>query len=159
MADLEGKSVSSTALNENVEIVFPNDLNPSGSLFGGRVLESCDRICAIVAKRHSRREVVTLAADHVRFRAPAEKGHLLIYRASVNRTWTTSMEIGIRVEAENPLNGEKKHILTAFFTFVAIGTDGKPIKIAPVIPESKDEIRRYREADIRRQKRLFTKEV
>jgi len=151
---MNGKPVSASAINDQTAIVFPDDLNSLGTLFGGRVMEQCDKTCAVVARRHSGRNCVTLGIDSVRFLASARHGDILIFKASVNRVWRTSMEIGIKVFAEDFRTMQRKHIVSAYFTFVAVDEQLCPIEIAPVIPETDDEKRRYREADDRRQRRI-----
>lgn len=123
-------------------------------MFGGRVMEIADKVAAIVSRRHSRMDCVTLFVDSLKFVGPAVKGEMLIYKASVNRVWNTSMEIGIRACAENPATGERRHVVSAYFTFVAIGADGRPTTLPQVIPETEDEKRRYEQAQQRRDRRL-----
>jgi acyl-CoA hydrolase len=154
---VKGKSVSSSAVIDQVIEVFPNDLNSHGTLFGGRLMQIVDMLAAIVAKRHSGKVSVTLGIDSVRFLSPARRGDILVCKASVNKTWRTSMEIGVKVFAEDFRTLEQKHILSAYFTFVAMGDDDKPAEIIPVVPESIEEIRRYREAEERRKARLGEK--
>lgn len=157
MADLrlEGKTVSSSSVHDQLAVVFPNDLNANGTLFGGRVLDMADRLCAIVAKRHTGRVCVTLGIDSVRFLAPARHGHLLILQASINRVWHTSLEVGIRVSAEDFMTRKRERIFSAYFTFVALDDAMKPVAIPPVIPETEVEKRRYQEAEERRKHRLI----
>lgn len=151
---MEGKTVSSSAIIDQVVEVYPNDLNPHGTLFGGRVMQIVDSLAAIVAKRHSGRVCVTLGIDSVRFLNPARRGDILVCMASVNKAWHTSMEIGIKVIAEDFRTLEQKDILSAYFTFVAVDDDHKPVEINPVIPESPEQIKRFEEAEKRRQMRL-----
>jgi len=154
MSELQSKTVSETAIHDQVDVVFPNDLNTYGTLFGGRVLEKADRLCAIVAKRHTGKVCVTLAIDSVRFLAPAKHGDILILQASINRVWRTSMEIGIRVTAENYSTQKKTRIFSAYFTFVALDDQLKPVPIPPVVPVTDEEKRRYEQAEVRRQHRM-----
>jgi acyl-CoA hydrolase len=151
---LEPKPVSDSAIDDQTALVFPNDLNTYGTLFGGRVLELGDWLCCIVAKRHSGRVSVTLGLDSVRFLASATSGDILVLKAAVNRAWKSSMEVGLKVLAEDYRTKERKHIFSAYFTFVALDENKKPVRIPEVIPETDDEKRRYEEAEIRRQKRL-----
>lgn len=153
-----GKAVSESAVIDQVIEVFPNDLNSHGTLFGGRLMQIVDMLAAIVAKRHSGKVCVTLGIDSVRFLSPARRGDILICKASVNKTWRTSMEVGVKVFAQDFRTLEQKHILSAYFTFVAMGDDDRPIEIIPVIPESLEEIRRFKEAEERRKARLVEKE-
>lgn len=151
---MEGKSVSVSAIIDQVVEVFPNDLNPHGTLFGGRALQIADNLAAIVSKRHSGLVCVTLAIDSVRFINPARRGDILICRSSVNRAWKTSLEVGVKILSEDFRTLEQKDILTAYFTFVAIDDDHHPIPVLPVIPETEDQIRRYEAAEMRRRLRL-----
>src|SRR5437763_5337242 len=98
---LAGKTVSASAVNDQTMVVFPNDLNTLGTLFGGRVMEMADRVAAVVAKRHSGRNCLTLGIDSVRFLARASHGDILIFKSAVNRVWRTSLEIGLKVFAED----------------------------------------------------------
>ena len=150
----QGKKVSETAIHDQTAVVYPNDLNPYGTLFGGRVLETCDWLDGVVARRHSGRVCVTLGVDSVRFLAPAKHGDTLVFKASVNRVWKTSMEIGLKVFAEDFRTLSRVHILSAYFTFVAVDDNMKPVEICPVIPETKEEERRYQQAEERRKLRL-----
>jgi acyl-CoA hydrolase len=156
MSQLPGKPIRDSAIHDQTAIVFPNDLNTLGTLFGGRAMEQADRVAAVVAKRHSGRDCVTLGIDSVRFLSPARHGDILVFKASVNRVWRTSMEVGIKVFAEDFRTLERKHIVSAYFTFVAVDEHLKPVAIAPVLPETEDEKRRYLQADQRRQVRKGT---
>jgi acyl-CoA hydrolase len=151
---MDGKPVSASAIPDHVVTVFPNDLNPYKTLFGGRILEIADMLAAIVAKRHSNRVSVTLGIDSVRFLNPAREGDILVCSASVNRAWRTSMEIGVKVVAQDFRTLETKAIFSAYFTFVAIDDLSRPVPVPSVIPETSDEKRRYEEAEERRSKRL-----
>lgn len=153
---MEKRPVNFSAIDHQTAIIFPNDLNANGTLFGGRVLELGDWLCAIVAKRHSSKICVTLGLDSVRFLAPAKQGDILVMKAAVNRAWGTSMEVGLKVFAENFRNQERKHIFSAYFTFVALDDQNRPTKIPQVIPETDEQKRRYAEAEVRRIKRLKT---
>ncbi len=149
-----GKPVADSAIHDQTAVVFPNDLNAYGTLFGGRVLDLCDRVSGVVAKRHSGAVCVTLGIDSVRFLAPAKHGDILVFKAAVNRVWKTSMEIGVKVFKEDFRTLQRVHILSAYFTFVALDDHLKPMQIAPALPESFDEKRRYDDAEKRRQLRL-----
>lgn len=151
---MQGKPVSDSAIHDQTALVFPNDLNSHGTLFGGRVLDLADRLAAVVARRHSGRICVTLAIDSVRFLAPAGINDILVLQASVNRAWSTSMEIGLRAEAEDVQTGQRRHIFSAYFTYVALGDDHRPVPVSPVIPQTPGQQRRYEQADCRRQLRL-----
>jgi len=151
---LTGKPVSASALHDQTAIVFPNDLNAYGTLFGGRVLEMADKVAAVVAHRHAGRECVTLAIDSVRFLAPARRGDILVFQAAVNRVWRTSMEVGLKAFVEDFKTLQRRHIFTAYFTFVSLDENLRPVGIVLVIPQTDDEKRRYAEAERRRQRRL-----
>jgi len=113
-----------------------------------------DMCAGVAAVRHARRSIVTAAIDQVRFLRPAKIGHLLVLKSSVNRVFRTSMEVGVKVWVENPNTGEVLHTSSAYLTFVAIDDSGKPVVVPPVIAESDEEQRRYREAGRRREARL-----
>ena len=148
-----GKPVS-VSRSEMVEVVLPNDANPLGYILGGRVLHLVDIAGAIAAHRHSNSHVVTASVDYVDFRNPIKVGELIVLKASVNRVFQTSMEVGVKVFSENVLTAERKHTSSAYLTFVAIDAERHPKVISPVIPETEDDRRRYREAEGRRRIRL-----
>src|SRR5437762_13158006 len=150
---MNGKPVSASAINDQTAIVFPDDLNSLGTLFGGGVMEQCDKTCAVVARRHSGRNCVTLGIDSVRFLASARHGDILVFKAAVNRVWRTSMEIGIKVFADDFHTMQRKHIVSAYFTFVGVDEDLKPVELPPVIAATEDEKRRFMQADERRKAR------
>lgn len=152
---MKPKKVSESALQNQVYIVFPEDLNAKNLAFGGRVLEKADRIAATVARRHHGKECLTLGMDSVRFLAPAKQGDLLWFNAAITRTWNTSMEIEVTVYVESSHSKNNvKLVMSAYFTFVAIDKNLNPTKVRPAIPETDEEKRRFREADMRRRKRL-----
>lgn len=151
---MEGKPVSASQIIDQVVEVFPNDLNAHGTLFGGRLMQVVDNLAAIVAKRHTGRVCVTLGIDSVRFLNPAHRGDILVCKASVNKAWRTSMEVGVKVIAEDFRTLDQKDILSAYFTFVAMDEESKPVEIIPVIPETSEQIARFNAAEKRRQHRL-----
>lgn len=139
---------------EMVEIMFPNDANPAGTVMGGRVMHLIDVAAAIAASRHARTLCVTASVDHIDFRSPVRVGELLILKASVNYVGTTSLEVGVRVEVEHRKTGERRHTSSAYLTFVALDDDRKPMIVPELRPETPDEVRRFREAERRRHVRL-----
>lgn len=148
-----GKAVRESAY-EYSELALPNDSNGLGNVLGGKVMHLVDLAAAIAGLRHAHNPVVTASVDHLDFRHPVHIGELIILRASVNRVFRTSMEIGVKVMTEKLLTGERVHTCSAYLTFVSIDREGKAIPIVPVIPESDEEKRRYRQAGERRQARL-----
>lgn len=152
--NIAGKTPSESAIEQNVYKVFPNDLNSKYTVFGGLVMGLCDRTALIVAERHSGSACVTAAVDSLNFVEPARSGETLVIKASVNRAWNSSMELGVRVLAENTHSGESRHVVSAYFTFVALGENGKPITVPAVVPKTREEKRRFKEADRRRRQRL-----
>jgi len=134
--------------------MMPSDANPQGNVFGGVILQYVDQIAAIVAKRHARMNVVTASFDSVSFLKPVFIGNALILAARLNYAGRSSMEIEVRIEAENLMTGEKAHTGTAFVTMVALDEKGKPANIPPLILSTEEERKRFREAEERRKKRL-----
>ena len=128
------------------ELVLPNDTNVLGNVHGGRVMCLMDICAAMSAYKHARQPIVTASVDRLDFLAPAKKGDILILKSSVNYAHKTSMEIGVRIDAESPFTGEVRHTATAYLTFVAIDDKNKPTKIPKIIPETEDEKRRYQRA-------------
>jgi len=139
---------------EMTEIVMPQDTNTLGTIFGGKVMQWMDIAAAICGFRHCRTAVVTASVDSLSFVTPIKIGDIVSIRASVNFTAKTSLEIGVRVEAEEPLTGKKKHASSAYFTFVSVDGNNRPIPSPPVLPESEIEKRRFQEGQKRREIRL-----
>jgi acyl-CoA hydrolase len=137
--------------SEMNEIVLPNDTNPLGFLLGGRLMHWIDLAGALAAHRHSRSYAVTASIDHMDFLTPVHVGDLVVLRSSVNRVFTTSMEVGVQVIVENFLLEECKHVSSAYLTFVAVDKAGHHVKVPPVIPETDDQRRRYEDAGRRRE--------
>lgn len=157
MPDKPSKSVSASAIEKHVYKVFPNDMNAHDTVFGGMIMAKCDRLALVVAERHSAHVCVTAAVDSIHFRAPAKGNDTLLFSLSLNRSWGSSMEIGAKVVAENSYTGETRHILSAFFTFVALDENDKPIDVPAVVPEDHKQKRRFENAEIRREGRLKTR--
>jgi acyl-CoA hydrolase len=149
----EGKLVRESA-SEYSELALPNDSNGLGNVLGGKVMHLVDLAAAISAIRHARHPAVTASVDSLHFLQPVHIGELIVLRASVNRVFRTSMEVGVKVMSEKLLTGERLHTCSAYLTFVALNREGKPIPIEPVIPETEDEIRRYEQAGERREYRM-----
>jgi len=148
------RSVSFSAVREQVYMIFPNDLNSNETVFGGLIMAHMDRYAAVVADRHAAGVCVTASVDAVHFMAPARKGDVLVFAVSVNRAWNTSMEVGVRVEAECIGQTDRRHILSAYLTFVAVDTQGKPRAVPTLLAETDTERRRFEEAQFRRNARL-----
>jgi acyl-CoA hydrolase len=136
----------------------PQDANMAGFVHGGIVMKMCDEAGGIAAVKHSRGRVVTAAMDRMTFLEPVHLGDLVTCRAGVNAVWRTSMEVGVRVEAENPRTGEVRHTSTAYLTFVALDEEGRPMAVPPLAIEGRREERRQREAQLRRANRLAERE-
>ena len=131
-----------------------SDANTSGNVHGGVVMHMCDEVAGIAAIRHCGTRVVTAAMDRMTFNHPVFVGNLVTVRAMVNAAWRTSMEVGVRVESENVRSGELVHTSTAYLTMVALDEGGRPTEVPALEPETDDERRRQREAQLRRDNRL-----
>ena len=125
------------------ELVLPNETNVHGNIFGGKVMYYMDMCAAMSAYKHARKPVVTASVDRLNFLAPAKMGDIIILKSLVNYVSKTSMEVGVKIESENPLTGEIKHTASAHLTFVALNKDNKPTSVDSIVAESDDEIRRY----------------
>jgi acyl-CoA hydrolase len=137
-----------------VHLMGPSDANLLGTIHGGIVMKLVDEAAAIAALRHAHRPAVTVGVDRMTFLVPIRAGELVTFSATVNAAWRTSMEVGVRVEAENPRTGEVRHTSTAYVTMVALGDDGRPVPVPPLVPGTATEQRRGREAELRRANRL-----
>ena len=142
------------SVTEMVELVLPNDANPFGNMLGGKVMHLIDIAGAIAAHRHSRGQVVTAAVDNLDFVRPIRVGELVVLRACVTRAFRTSMEVEVKVYREDNLSGERQQTSSAFVTYVALDSEGKPQDVPPLIVSTKEEKRRFREALGRRRQRL-----
>src|SRR4051794_25834789 len=134
------------------------DTNTAGFVHGGTVLKFCDEVAGIAAIRHSGGRVVTAGLDRMTFLEPIQTGELATFSASVNAAWRTSMEVGVRVEAERPKTGEKRHTSSAYLTMVALDEAGRPTEVPPLAPQGDVEMRREAEAQTRRRNRLAERE-
>lgn len=133
------------------ELVLPSHTNALDTVFGGTVMSWIDICAAIAAQRHAGRDVVTASMDRLSFVAPIRRGWVVNLKASVNFTSRTSMEVGVRVDAENPRTGEMFHTASAYMTFVALGSDGKPTEVPKLVLENDEDKRRYAAAQKRRE--------
>lgn len=140
------------------QLVLPTHTNALGTVFGGTVMSWIDIAAAIAAQRHSQKDVVTASIDELHFLAPIYQGWVVNLKAGVNYVSKSSMEVGVRVESENPKTGERFHTASAYLTFVCLGSNGKPTPVAPLVLKTEDDKRRFREAQIRREGRLQRRE-
>jgi acyl-CoA hydrolase len=136
------------------EIVLPGDSNALGTAFGGRIMQWIDLAAAIACQRHCRSRVVTASIDDVQFLAPVKMGMAVELRARVNAAFRTSMEAGVRIESENPVTGERRHVCTAYLTFVSIAESGERLAVPALVLESEEDRRRHEDAQRRRAIRL-----
>lgn len=134
------------------------DTNTAGYVHGGTVMKLCDEAAGLAAVRHSRSRVVTAGVDRMTFLVPIHLGELVTFSASVNAVWRTSMEVGVRVDAERPSTGEKRHTNTAYFTMVALDEAGRPAPVPALEISTPTQERRQREAQTRRRNRLAERE-
>ncbi|GDX83474.1 acyl-CoA thioesterase [Deltaproteobacteria bacterium] len=139
---------------EMTQLVLPEHTNAMGTIFGGQVAAWIDVCGAIAAQRFCRKQVVTASIDELVFHNPIQRGHIAIFRASVNAAWTHSMEVGVRVEGEDPLTGVRTSTSTAYLTFVALEADGSRSPVPTLLVEGDDEARRRDAANNRRAIRL-----
>ena len=153
---MEPKTVSYSEVTMT-ELVMLSHINALGTIFGGVIMSWVDIAGAICAKKHSGKQVVTAHIDDLEFVTPVYKGWIVNLKASINYTGKTSMEVGVRVEAENPMTEEIFHTATAYLTFVALDSHGRPTPVPPIKPVTENELRRWREAVARREHRLKTR--
>jgi acyl-CoA hydrolase len=158
MTKPRGKTPSESEIT-TIRLMMPTDANVLGNVFGGSIMKYMDEVAAIVAWRHAGKNVVTASIDRMNFYAPVYIGNLLILKASVNFVGTTSMEIGVRIEAQNPLTRKITHTGSCYLTYVALDGKGKPTSIPPLIPATADEKRRFKDALARRRLREAEKIV
>src|SRR5215467_3392566 len=153
-----GKRPSESEMT-TARLMMPTDANVLGNVFGGAIMRYMDEIAAIVAVRHAGKNVVTASIDRMNFYAPVYVGDLLIMKAAVNYVGTTSMEIGVRIEAQDPKTRKGTHTGSCYLTYVALNEGGKPTPIPPLIPTTNAEKRRFSEALARRRLREAEKAV
>ena len=139
--------------------MLPQDANNLGHVFGGAILALMDKTAAVAAIRHARGNCVTASIDRIDFREPIHLGDLVVMKASVNYVGRTSMEVGVRVEAEDMISGVRRHTNSAYLTFVAVDRNGRPLEVPLVVPETPDEERRFRAAQERRRVRLHERQT
>jgi uncharacterized protein (TIGR00369 family) len=150
---MQGKRVSESSVIM-VQPMSPQDANPAGNVQGGVIMKLIDLAGGIVAHRHARMNVVTASVDRIDFLHPVYVGDVLSLKASLNLVGRTSMEVGVRVESENPITGEIRHTASAFLTYVALDKSGRPVELSPLILENDEEKRRNKDAQARRAVRL-----
>ena len=143
---------ASVSQSTMTELMMPNMANNLGNVFGGVILSLIDRAAAVAAVRHARCPCVTVAIERVEFREPIHLGELVIAKANVNYVGRTSLDVGVRVEAENMVTGQLRHTNSCHLTFVAVDGEGRPKPVPPVVPESGREQRWFEHARLRRQR-------
>lgn len=153
---MEGKRVRESRI-VMAQVMNPQDANPAGNVHGGVIMKLIDTAAGSVAVRHARANAVTASIDRLDFHHPVFIGDFVTFRAGLNLVGRTSMEVGVRVESENLVTGERRHTASAYMTFVALDKNGKPMPLPPLILETEEEKRRNREARARRQTRLAEK--
>ncbi len=144
----------SRSLVQMTELILPNHMNALGTAFGGVIMSWIDIAASISASRYCSKNVVTASIDDLHFLAPVHKGDVVCLRAQVNYTHKTSMEVGVRVTAENPRTQQHRHTVTAHLTFVALDENYKPTLIPPLLLETEEEKQRFKQAEMRRKWRL-----
>ena len=150
---MQGKRISETRVIM-VQPMSPQEANTAGNVQGGTIMKLIDLTGGIVAQRHTRMNVVTASVDRIDFLHPVYIGDVLFLKASLNLVGRTSMEVGVRVESENPLTGEIRHTASAFLTYVALDKSGRPVEVPPLILETAEDERRNEDARARREVRL-----
>ena len=137
------------------ELMMPNHANIMGNVFGGVILSLVDRIAAVCAIRHAKQQCVTVSVDKVDFKEPIHVGELVTGFARVNYAGKTSMEVGVKIVAEDLISGNKRHTNSCYVTYVALDDKGRPAPVPPIVPETPDEKRRYERAAKRRASRVM----
>jgi len=153
---LEGRPVRESR-SEYTQVALPNDANILGNVLGGHIMHLIDLCGGLAAWRHARKPVVTASVDNISFLHPVRIGHVIILKSSVNRVFNSSMEVGVKVWVEDRNTGEVHHTSSAYLTFVALDENGRPVSVAPVLPETEDEKRRFEQAGRHRDGRLLAR--
>jgi acyl-CoA hydrolase len=141
----------SDSRSEMTELVLPNDANTLGNLLGGRLMHYIDLVGAIAAYRHARTYVVTASMDHIDFIAPVHVGDLVVLKSTLNRAFRTSMEVGVKVWVEHPVEGTLRHVASAYLTFVAVDRHERRVRVPPLELETEEDHRRHHDAGRRRE--------
>ena len=149
---METKAIKDTQVIMH-ELVLPNDTNLLGNVLGGRVMHLMDMCAAMSAYKHARTAVVTASVDQLDFLAPVKMGDIMILKSSVNYTGKSSMEVGVRIESENPKTGDIYNTSSAYLTFVSLNENGKPQRVDDIKPDNDIEIRRFKEGKVRHEER------
>ncbi len=144
-----GKHVSESMV-EMTELVLPQDTNPLGNIFGGRVMQLIDVAGGVAAMRHARRVVATVSVDRMDFKHPIRMGQIVTLKAYVVYTGRTSMDVQVDVYSEDPITGDQVHTTSAHLIYVALNQSGQPVQVPPIIPETEEEKARFEEAKNRR---------
>jgi uncharacterized protein (TIGR00369 family) len=147
---------SSVTLTQMMEVT---DGNVAGNVHGGVIMRLVDTAAALAAIKHSGGLALTVAIDEMTFLEPVHIGEVLVLHAAVNDVGTTSMECGVRVDAQDPLTGTERHVNSAYLVFVAVDRAGRPRPVPPVLAETEAERRRQREAKLRRERRIVHREA
>lgn len=153
----EARPVSASAIDGNIRHVFPRHMNMLGTIFGGKLLSWADELAGAVAFQHIQGPCLAVWMDGFPFLGPVYAGDNLIMSASVNCTWTTSLEVGVKCWAQNPITKKQRHIFSTYFVLVGLDSDHRPVPVPPIIPETDEHRRRCDEASRRRLARLSQK--
>ena len=153
---MDGKKVSESRVLM-AQVMNPECANPAGNVHGGNIMKLIDTVGWVAATRHASKHAVTASIDRLDFLSPVDVGDFLNLKASVNYVGKKSMEVGVRVEAEDPITGKIRHTASAYLTFVALDENQRPTELCPLILETDEEIRRHAEAEQRKQNRMAEK--
>lgn len=154
----DGRKVSYSAV-EVAQMMQPHHANAAGNVHGGQIMKMIDDAAGVVALRHARSNVVTASIDRLDFHDPVFVGNLVVLKASLNCVGRSSMEVGVRVEAEDLQTGEVRHTASAYLTFVALDTHGQPRQVAPLLLETDEDRRRWEAGRQRREERRRTRQI